>query len=251
MTAAVKQSAGGRARSGSGTGQRVRVKKPFQKKAPKIEYKLSDAAKAERKRLLERRRKLIEMMAQKVESAPAVEIKEALKHMRRSARASLGEIFGAIKHPAEVEVARPAPLKSHRNTNVEATLAQARARGEAMRQKLIEDAGGLLTTAQAAAAAGLTTAGLHKRKKERQALAVPVEGGDTGWPRFQFESPDMIVGVQKVLKKIGVDSPWMQVSFFLTRIDELGNKRPIDLIRAGRIEPVELAASHIGEHGAA
>lgn len=123
-------------------------------------------------------------------------------------------------------------------------------RGKELIARMSEESGGLLTTAAAADLVGISPGAL-RRRKNKSILAVPAGGNRIGWPAFQFESKEVLEGVARTLKKLGVQAPWMQVSFFLVRLDELDDRRPIDLIKAGEIEPVERAASHFGEHGAA
>jgi hypothetical protein len=59
----------------------------------------------------------------------------------------------------------------------------------------------------------------------------------------------MMSAIGKVMARIGVRSPLMQINFFLMHLDELGGVRPIDAIREGNVEAVEIAASHYGVHG--
>jgi hypothetical protein len=47
-----------------------------------------------------------------------------------------------------------------------------------------------------------------------------------------------------------VEEPWMQLSFFFLRLDELDGGRPVDTLRDGALKSVVLAASHFGQHGA-
>jgi len=130
---------------------------------------------------------------------------------------------------------------------VEAILAAARERGEARRENMIDEAGGLLSTAEAADISGLSPRELGKRMN-KSLLAVPQERG-VGWPRFQFESQAMMAAIGRVMKRLDIQGPWMQLNFFLMRLDELGGVRPIDAIKAGNIRAAEIAASHFGTHG--
>jgi len=127
-------------------------------------------------------------------------------------------------------------------------LEEAKAKGKERMSGIIREAGGLLTTDEAATAAGLLPQELLARKN-RSILAVPTKTG-TGWPRFQFESPSTLHAVGLVLKNLDIRSPWMQLNFFLLGLEELGGIRPIDAIRAGNVRNAERAASHFGRHGA-
>jgi hypothetical protein len=43
---------------------------------------------------------------------------------------------------------------------------------------------------------------------------------------------------------------WMQLSFFLTPADALGDEAPLAVLRRGEVERVQRAAALYGEHGA-
>lgn len=120
-------------------------------------------------------------------------------------------------------------------------------RGKIRKAQLVQEAGGFLTTADAARVLGIDARHL---RENRSLIAVRMDSGDIGYPAFQFENEAMLAGVAAVLAAIGVDEPWMRLSFFFLRLDELERRRPIDAIRDGSIKAVVLAAHHFGEHGA-
>lgn len=127
---------------------------------------------------------------------------------------------------------------------------QALARGARIKEELIEKAGGLWRSKDAAAAIGISPQALHKRKEKGDLIAVVLSGGDLGYPAFQFESPAMLEGVATVLEGIGVDEPWARFTFMFLKLDELGGLTPVDAIRSGKVPDAALAARHYGEHGA-
>lgn len=132
--------------------------------------------------------------------------------------------------------------------DVDKILDAARIRGRLARKAMIEEAGGLLTTKQAALAAGITQQALLRRRN-KSLLAVPANGR-LGWPKFQFENRDVMRAVGEVMECFDIQSPWMKLCFFLVRFEELGGIRPIDAIKAGDIRGAKRAAAHLGVHGA-
>ena len=140
------------------------------------------------------------------------------------------------------------PVALETDQEVEAILNVARKKGEILCKTIIDEAGGLLTTREAAKAAGLSSQAL-RRRMNKSLLAVE-NAGSIGWPRFQFESPEIMKGIGEVMKRLDIESPWMKLNFFLMHLDELGGVRPIDAIKARNIRAAEIAASHFGTHGA-
>jgi len=126
-------------------------------------------------------------------------------------------------------------------------LAAARARGRALLARRIDEAGGLITTAEAAKRADMSEAALTEC---RCLIAMSTADDTIGWPLFQFETIEVMKGVMRALRKLDISAPSMQLNFFFMRFPELGSRRPIDLIREGEIDRVEIAASHYGTQGA-
>ena len=73
------------------------------------------------------------------------------------------------------------------------------------------------------------------------------EGGKTArFPRWQFgQHGQVLAGLEAVLKILNrnqrVDA-WGRILFFLQTEGSLGNKRPLDLLREGRVNDVRMAA---------
>lgn len=121
----------------------------------------------------------------------------------------------------------------------------ARARGRRRKIELLRRAGGLLTVRQAVDLVGIGDSALIRRR-----LILVKTRNLEGFPAFQFESPMMIRSVEAVLAALDTDEPWMQLTFFFLRLQELGGKTPVAAIREGLLDPVLLAATHYGQHGA-
>jgi len=134
-----------------------------------------------------------------------------------------------------------------KKAEVETVIKDAEARGKVRLADLIREAGGLVSAYQAAQLLGITTQALDA---EHPLIFVRTDDGNSGYPKFQFESEEMLGAVARVLSTIGVENPWMRLSFFFLCLDELHGRKPIEAIRDGELESVILAATHFGQHGA-
>jgi hypothetical protein len=123
-------------------------------------------------------------------------------------------------------------------------------RGAEAKREMLRAEGGVLSAAQLAAFLGITVAGLNKRRERNRLFWLEVGDGFV-YPAFQLGPTGLAPGVREVLDAFTVADPWMRVHFMLTGDRRLGGRRPLDLLRAGEVEPVVRAAAAYGEHGAA
>jgi len=130
------------------------------------------------------------------------------------------------------------------------TVQRATERGAERKEQLIAEAGGLLSSKTAAAMLRISPQALARMTERGQLIAVKHARSELAYPVFQFESKDMLVGIAAVLKVIGVEDPWMRFNFLFLKLTELGESRPIDVIRAGNAPHAAAAARHYGNHGA-
>jgi hypothetical protein len=95
---------------------------------------------------------------------------------------------------------------------------------------------------------GLTAAVLHRRRKERRIICWRDARHDFFYPRWQFtDSGALLPGVREVLQIFNSDDEWRVMRYFLGVRKQLGNRRPLDLLRA---EETEKVIAHAGHHGA-
>jgi hypothetical protein len=125
-------------------------------------------------------------------------------------------------------------------------LLSARLRGIAAKQKLLESWGGSVSVAEAAAVLGMTRQAVDKRRREGKLLAVELGKRGYYYPVWQLQQQ----GMSDVLKTLAPRDPWTQLSFFANPNDLLGDRTPIECLKAGEIEKVVKAAAEYGEHGA-
>ncbi|MBW3629509.1 MAG: hypothetical protein KY464_09445 [Gemmatimonadetes bacterium] len=85
----------------------------------------------------------------------------------------------------------------------ESAHARALARGAALKQRMLMQAGGALTSGQVAAVLGLTAQGVKSRAERRKLLSVPLSGGKWGFPALQFAGNDVRPGIPEVVSEAG------------------------------------------------
>jgi len=129
-------------------------------------------------------------------------------------------------------------------------LTEAFLRGAEYKRELLKAEGGALSATQLAEHLAITQQGLGKRRDKNQVFWLDVGDGYV-YPAFQIGPNGLLPGIREVLDAFAVDDPWMRVHFMLTGDHRLGDDRPIDALREGRIDEVVRAAAAYGEHGAA
>jgi hypothetical protein len=123
--------------------------------------------------------------------------------------------------------------------------AEAVERGRFAFRALLEAEGGTLPAEEAAARLGLSRQAVYLRQKKGKLLAVAGERGAV-YPAFQFGERGTLPGLEPVLDALAGVAPAMAVQFFLSAQDVLGGERPLDALRAGRVERVRDAAVEFG-----
>ena len=126
-------------------------------------------------------------------------------------------------------------------------LALAMARGLEARQQLAEAEGGSLSSSEVASLLGISKTAVLRRLEAGRLVAWR-EGRlqAARFPRWQFDRHGRVLsGLERVLTILNRNQrldAWGKILFFLQIEGSLGNKRPLDLLREGRLEDVRLAA---------
>lgn len=95
---------------------------------------------------------------------------------------------------------------------------------------------------------GLTSAVLHRRRKEHRIVYWRNAKNDFFYPRWQFtETGALLAGIQEVLQLFQSQDEWRIMRYFLGPRKQLGEQRPLELLRAGEIEKV---LAHAQDHAA-
>lgn len=127
----------------------------------------------------------------------------------------------------------------------------AKFRGLKRKQQMLETAGGALTSEQAAEVLGISRQAVDKRRASNQLLALTQGKRGYSYPSFQFEDGKTITGLEEVLAELKELDPWMQMVYFTSPNERLGDKTPLEGLKKGLVSDVKAAAFEYGEQGAA
>lgn len=125
-------------------------------------------------------------------------------------------------------------------------------RGMEARQKLAEAEGGSLSSEEVARLLRISKTAVLKRLGAGRLLAWREERLQAArFPRWQFdEHGQVLAGVKEVLECLDQDQDldaWGKILFFLQTRTALGGKRPLDLLREGKVKQVCQAAQAYAE----
>ena len=133
----------------------------------------------------------------------------------------------------------------------EQAMAQMLARGVVARKRLENAEGGSLSSDQVADLLGLSNRqAVIYRRETRKLLAYRATPGTWRYPCWQFNERGVLSGVADVLAKLDTDSGYGAMVYFLSASYSLGSKRPLDLLRDGKVEELVFDASRYQIHGA-
>jgi hypothetical protein len=134
----------------------------------------------------------------------------------------------------------------------EGKLARATIRGIEARQQLAEAEGGSLSSEDASRLLGISKTAVLKRLDAGRLLAWREERLQAArFPRWQFdEHGHVLAGLEEVLTILNQDErldAWGKILFFLKEKRDLGDRRPLDLLREVKLKEVCLAAHAYAE----
>lgn len=154
--------------------------------------------------------------------------------------------------PAET-IAEIVAASADAGTGVESGWAELLLRGAEAKSSLAERAGGLLSSSQAARVLRISVQGVKQRLERRKLLAVPLSGGQWGFPALQFQ-PDGHVrpGIADVAKAGAHVDPWVLLSILLDDVEGTPGGTLVEHLEdpAVRADVLARLASY-GEHAAA
>lgn len=119
-------------------------------------------------------------------------------------------------------------------------------RGLEAQMQLVKEAGNLMTSDDVAKLLNLTPQAVQHRRLKLKLLAIPQGERAYGYPACQFTHRGPIPGLERFLKSFEIQDPWMQLSFLLTPNTQLDGMQPLDLLRAGKVDPVIAAVEAFG-----
>ena len=180
------------------------------------------------------------------------DLEEALlRRVEGSLRASLrrmtqSELMRAVEAPSPAAtVAQIISAAPNVGLEEDSAWTRALARGAARKQEMIQRAGGVLSSADVAELLGITVSAVNQRKnRHRSILAVPLSGGEWGFPARQFVDGAVREGLAEVVRAAGEMNSWVLLSILLDGAGEEGGPTLLDRlhdpgVRADAVHRVE------------
>ncbi len=125
------------------------------------------------------------------------------------------------------------------------------ARGLTVREKMAAEEGGNISADEAAKLLGLTKQSVLNLYRAGKVLAWRTEKqGAFRFPVWQFSEGRRLPGLDEVLARLNTGQildDWGKIGFFLQSYASLGDRRPLDLLRENKLQPVLKAAEAYAE----
>lgn len=207
------------------------------------EYEASLAPETPAPRGLQARQDLEEALLRRVEGS----LRASLRRMTPS------ELMRAVEAPSPAAtVAQIISAAPDVGIPDASAWTRALARGAARKQEMIQRAGGVLSSGEVAELLGITVSAVNQRKsRHRSILAVPLSGGEWGFPARQFVDGVVRTGVAEVVRAAGEMNPWVLLSILLDDAREAGGPTLLDRLDdpAVRADVLQRVGTY-GEHTA-
>lgn len=155
-----------------------------------------------------------------------------------AAPTTMGTVVEVLNAAPEVGLARETPTT------------RALARGAAAKQEMIQAADGCLSSGEVAKLLGKTVSAVNQRRARGQILAVPLSGGEWGFPARQFASGDVRGGIAEIVSAAGTMNPWVLLSILLDRVPGSDAVIIDSLDHPEVVQDVLARVRSYGQHGA-
>jgi hypothetical protein len=171
----------------------------------------------------------------------------AIKASVRGRVARVTEVVERVPRPCAVE--RPLVDKSAFEPD-----ARSRAMLEGVRiaQEDLREAGGAYDLDEVRTLMrGVSRQAIDKRVQDGSLLAVPGPSNRRSYPTLQFNRDGTVVpGLKAVREALQTSNSWTVLNFLAHPDSRLGDRKPIELLKSGQLDPVLEAARRHGEQGA-
>jgi hypothetical protein len=98
---------------------------------------------------------------------------------------------------------------------------------------------------------GVSRQAIDKRVQEGSLLAVPGPSNRRSYPTLQFNADGTVIdGLKAVSEALPTSNPWTILNFLAQPDDRLRGRKPIDVLKEGKIDLVVEAARRMGQQGA-
>jgi hypothetical protein len=154
--------------------------------------------------------------------------------------------FRRVFGPVELANAVSDALIAEAGRRPDRALDRAVARGLMLREALKQEEGGHISAEDVGRVLGISKTAVLERFKKGQLVAWrEIRQGAVRFPLWQFDDGSLLKGLPEVLAILleapGIDD-WGRILFFLNRRNSLKGKRPLDLLRLGKIAAVKRLA---------
>lgn len=176
---------------------------------------------------------------------------ESVREIRKTVR-------GHVARVTEVVEREVSSTRGEQEPFVDKTAFEPDARSRAMlegiriAQEDLRDAGGAYDLDQVRTLMrGVSRQAIDKRVQEGSILAVPGPSNRRSYPTLQFNQDGTVVpGLKAVREALQTRNPWTALNFLSRPDARLDNRKPVDLLRSGKLDIVLGAARRHGEQGA-
>jgi nucleoid DNA-binding protein len=128
--------------------------------------------------------------------------------------------------------------------------AQALLRGKEICENDLKATAGSYTLEDVETLLGISRQAIDKKVRDDALLAVPGPHRRRRYPVVQFTADGILPGLRDVLKSLPSANGWFRLNFLINPDSHLGGRRPVDLLKEDRVDPVVRAAKAIGVQGA-
>ncbi|HEV7370919.1 hypothetical protein [Arenibaculum sp.] len=180
--------------------------------------------------------------------------REIVRKAHIDAKGILSETLESIGPSGAAERAETETARSALRADAYAPDARARAilRGREIAENDLRASGGAYEMDQVRMLMGnISRQAVAKKVAQDALLAVDGLKGSRRYPTVQFQGDGSVVpGLRAVLRALPDKNPWVRLNYLVNPEPRLGRRRPIDLLREGKVDAVVHAARLMGEQGA-
>ena len=124
-----------------------------------------------------------------------------------------------------------------------------RLRGAIAKRELLEVDGGVLWPSNVAKLLHISRQAVGQRRAAGKLIGVEGPRGYL-YPAWQFQADQMLAGIEEILDLLKDEDDWSKFIFFARPNDAANGKRPLDLLRKGKLDAVRRAAELYGVQAA-
>lgn len=124
-----------------------------------------------------------------------------------------------------------------------------RLRGAIAKRELLEMDGGVLMPSSVAKLLHISRQAVGQRRAAGRLLGIEGPRGYL-YPAWQFDGNRTLRGIEEIFGLLEGEDAWSTLTFFVRSNDAAGGKRPLDLLRKGKLNAVRRAAELYSMHAA-